>query len=451
MLAVALGAAGCGQSGSEDITVAPSAYEYPAPPALGASAGAAGADPRVRPAWSRLVDAVDRGRVDRRGLETLVATRDARLAWLLGDLLRFVGGGPDDDAVVAAFVSLTGVDPSADPAFADSIWVSITNHLFAWELPAPQGYRELKGQLFRLTEPGWEPFFADAESEVDWRFVSWGGVGIDNRPLGDPDPCASGGIPGVDDPALTDAARGGWYPDDAVVFGLVEGGKAVALPKNIMEVHEMVNMTLGGRRLGIPYCTLCGSAQAYLLPEGVVLRTSGLLARSNKVMYDLGTRSVFDTFTGRALSGSLRDSGVVLEETTTVVSTWSEWRTEHPDTKIVAQDGGIGRSYAADPLRGRDDNGPIFPVGPVDSRLAVHAKVIGVITDDGGAVAFPVDAARAALDAGRPVRAKGVRLFAEGGGFRARANGRGVAAHQAFWFAWSQFHPSTALWTMPRS
>jgi hypothetical protein len=38
---------------------------------------------------------------------------------------------------------------------------------------------------------------------------------------------------------------------------------AIALPKYQMEVHEMVNLTLGGRELGIPYCTLCGSAQAY--------------------------------------------------------------------------------------------------------------------------------------------------------------------------------------------
>jgi hypothetical protein len=50
-----------------------------------------------------------------------------------------------------------------------------------------------------------------------------------------------------------------------------------------MEVREMVNDTLGGRDLGIPYCTLCGAAQAYFTdatPPGVerpVLRTSGLL------------------------------------------------------------------------------------------------------------------------------------------------------------------------------
>jgi hypothetical protein len=220
-----------------------------------------------------------------------------------------------------------------------------------------------------------------------------------------------------------------------------------------MEVHEMVNITIGGRRLGIPYCTLCGSAQAYLLdsvPTGVappVLRTSGLLSRSNKVMYELGTRSVFDTFTGRALSGPLRRAGVVLDQVTVVTSTWGAWKEDHPRTRIVAQDGGVGRVYEDDPLRGRDDDGPIFPVGDVDPRLPVQAQVVGVIAPGRRPIAFPADEARDALAAGRTVASGGVELVADGGGMRARTRGgTELPTHQAFWFAWSQFHPQTTLW-----
>ena len=95
---------------------------------------------------------------------------------------------------------------------------------------------------------------------------------------------------------LTLRRRGDWYHDDRPIFGVVVSSEAVAFPKHIMEVHEMVNLTVGGRRIGLPYCTLCGAAQAYLtdaVPAGIttpVLRTSGLLSRSNKVMYDLVTR-----------------------------------------------------------------------------------------------------------------------------------------------------------------
>ena len=88
------------------------------------------------------------------------------------------------------------------------------------------------------------------------------------------------------------------------------------------------------------------------------MRTSGLLSRSNKVMYDLDSRSVFDTFAGIAVTGPLRELGVVLDQASVVTTTWADWRQTHPDTSIVAEDGGIGRSYDLDPLQGRDDDGP---------------------------------------------------------------------------------------------
>jgi hypothetical protein len=232
----------------------------------------------------------------------------------------------------------------------------------------------------------------------------------------------------------------------------------VAFPKNIMEIHEIVNMTIGGRRVGMPYCTLCGSAQAYLTDEvsqevdisdadTYELRTSGLLSRSNKVMYEFHTRSVFDTFTGEAVSGPLREAGVKLEQVTVQTSTWREWKAAYPSTQIVAEDGGIGRTYSEDPLQGRDDNGPIFPIGDVDPRLGVQQSVIGVVLDDGTPVAFVAADARAALDAGNDVAFGDVRIVSDGDGFTAEMlDGDPIAAHQAFWFAWSQFHPDTLLW-----
>lgn len=214
----------------------------------------------------------------------------------------------------------------------------------------------------------------------------------------------------------------------------------------------MVNDSLGGRDFGLPYCTLCGSAQLFFTDdvdgfERPVLRTSGLLSRSNKVMYDLQTGSVFDTFTGEALSGPLLDAGITLDQGTVVVSTWADWKSAHPDSSIVAEDGGIGRIYDLDPLRGRDDQGPIFPIGDRDLRLAVQAEVIGVITDAGVPIAFPAAAARDALRSGEVVTLEGISLELDGSGFTATdAGGEPAPSHQAFWFAWSQFHTDTLIW-----
>lgn len=457
LLAVSLSLAGCGSTAP---SAEPSTGEGAGtldrlrtfPPAPPARVGPL--TPDVASALYEIVESFRAGRLDAKALAAVGTTGDARIAWLISDLLRFMQGGESQHALVEAFRALTGVDPRADPAFANRSWTSLTDTLIAWDLPAPPGYRELKARIFLAIEPRWAPFFEDADATIDWRLVSWGGVFIDDRHLGATTPCSRGCIAALDHPRLTTAAQGDWYPDDRIVFGIEVGGEAVALPRNIMEVHELVNMNLGGRRLAIPYCTLCGSAQAYFrdsVPEGVevpVLRTSGLLHRSNKVMYDLVTSSVIDTFTGEALSGPLQDAGVVLEQATVVVTTWAEWRAAHPLTRIVAEDGGIRFEYPLEPLGGRDDNGPIFPIGDVDPRLPVQANVLGVIAPDGTPIAFPVDLARAALRDGQAVTLAGVEVVGEAGGLRARVpDGDELPAHQAFWFAWSQFNPGTLVWT----
>jgi hypothetical protein len=426
------------------------------PPAPGAPAAGRADAPEVRTAMVDLQAQLRVGEIDEAALSDLVAHGDARHAWYVADLMRFFGPGESGTELVDAFEALTDTSLADDPDSGRSVWMSATNHLIAWDTPGYPDYRTDKADLFLLVEARWEPFFADADAVIDWRLLSWGGVLIDDRELGDTDGCRRGCIPALDDPAVTDATGGDWYPDDAIVFGIVEGAEALAIPKNIAEIHEMFNLTVGGRRFAVPYCTLCGSAQAYRTDaaelggadEIPVVRTTGLLSRSNKVMYDLRTLSVFDTFTGAAVSGPLQDRGIVLEDTTVLRTTWGEWKQAHPDTTIIAQDGGIGRSYPLDPLQGRDDDGPIFPIGPSDDRLGVQQLVVGVITADGTPVAFPSDDARAALAAGEPVSAAGVELVDDGGGLRAvtEATGALLSAHESFWFAWSQFHPTTELW-----
>ncbi len=437
----------CAAQSAPPATTIGSTGPVPAPTVSAGDADAATA------AFEDLIDEIEAGTFDTADITVATADADARHAWLLSDLLRFVTDELVIDTTVAEFDRLTGSDLTAREVSFRTAWNEMTNRLIAWDTPAPPDYQRLKGRLFTLIEPRWAPFFDDPDATVDWRWLSWGGVFIDDRPLGTVDPCPSPGcIPALDDPELVPAADGGWYDDDAIVFGVTEGDEAVAFPKNIMEVHEMVNITIGGRRFGIPYCTLCGSAQAYLTDdtagEPLVLRTTGLLSRSNKVMFDLTTMSLFDTFTGEAVSGPLLDEGVVLDQRTVTVTTWGEWKTAHPDTRIVAEDGGIGRDYPDDPLGGRDDDGPIFPIGDVDARLPVQAPVIGVIVGE-RALAFE----RAALDTadgtdGAVVaELDGVRVIRSAGGYTAETDDGPIAAHEAFWFAWSQFHPETGLWT----
>ncbi len=439
-----------GATTDDGTTARPAGYVYPDPPP------APGADAPSPPAADKAIDSIlatlAEGGLDVLNVSELGTVGDPRHGWFLADLLRFFGG-EQADQLRNAFERLTQVSLGGDADAAFSPWNSATNHLIAWDTPAYPGYREDKAGILLLLDDRWTPFFTDADAAIDWRYLSWGGVLIDDRELGDPTGCPAGCIPALDDPVVTDAAGGDWYPDDRIVFGVDEGGEALAIPLHIAEVHEMFNLTLGGRRIGLPYCTLCGSAQAYYTDDTgaarqPVLRTSGLLSRSNKVMYDLRTGSVFDTFTGAAVSGPLQDQGVVLGESTVVRSTWGGWKAAHPETTIIAEDGGIGRSYDLDPLGGRDDGGPIFPIGDADERLAVHDLVVGVVVPDGTEVAFESAAASEVLAAGGEVEIGGVALIPVGDGLRAvdAATGVELPAHEAFWFAWSQFHPDTLLW-----
>ena len=413
---------------------------FPAAPAAGGGALA----PPVRDALESVVPSLRQQRFPTDAVTTIGMSGDGRLLWYLYDLLRFTTRD-SLPIVVDAFEELSRTELPGEPVIA------MGDRVLAWDLPAPPDYRLLKRDLFLLIEPRWAPFFEDEDSAIDWRLVGWGGVFIDDRADATAGQiCPRGCIPALDQPAVTDAEGGSWYPDEDLVFGIVIDGQARAYPKNIMEVHEMVNDTLGGRVLAIPYCTLCLSAQAYFTDdvEGFrpLLRTSGLLSRSNKFMYDVTTFSAVDTFTGVAISGPLLDAGVTLNQTTVVTSTWAAWRAAHPDTTIIAEDGGIGRSYLANPLGGRDSAGPIFPVGDVDPRLGVHEVVLGVMDADGTPVAFPVAPARLALEAGEEVALAGVALRPDAGGLRAFIDGMEIPAHEAFWFAWSQFQPRTLLW-----
>jgi hypothetical protein len=211
----------------------PPVFRYP--PAPTAPASDVADAPDVRDAMVRLDTQLRVGEIDEAALADLVDHGDARHAWYVADLMRFFGAGDSGNELVDAFETLTGVSIADDPDSERSVWLSATNHLIAWDTPDYPDYRTDKADLFLLVDARWEPFFAD-DADIDWRNLSWGGVLIDDRELGDPGGCSRGCIPALDDPAVTDAAGGDWYPDDAVVFGisrLVEdiGRSAVSLQR----------------------------------------------------------------------------------------------------------------------------------------------------------------------------------------------------------------------------
>lgn len=377
-------------------------------------------------------------------LEAVAASRDPRLGWIVTDMMRFAWKPEFGAALGKTATSLLGIELESRRHQPE-----IIDNLIAWRVPAYPGYLAHKRVVYTNYLAGMDRLFV--EGDIDWRLVGWGGVNIDDRPFGTTDDFCNC-IPAADNPAVSSAADATWLKDDDIVFGITVNGESRAYPRRIMEIREMVNDTLGGRDLGIPYCTLCGAAQAYFtdgLPAGIerpVLRTSGLLIRSNKVMYDRNTYSVFDTFLGKAVTGPLAKRNLQLEQASVVTTQWGAWKAAHPDTTVLVEALALGRDF--DLRNTRDANGPIFPIGDVDPRLPVQEDIIGVVTASGKPVAFQRSTAFLALQNGQQIGFENVRLVMDAGGIRAvDANGADLGSHQAFWFAWSQFYPATELWS----
>ena len=119
-----------------------------------------------------LFRALEVGRLDSAALTAVAAHGDARTAWIFTDVLRFTGRGSQSEGVIDAFESVTGVDvPRGE--FGEA-WMSAMDFVITWDLPAIPGYVDLKRRLYTTYELGWAPFFADADSEIDWRLITWG-------------------------------------------------------------------------------------------------------------------------------------------------------------------------------------------------------------------------------------------------------------------------------------
>ena len=169
--------------------------------------------------------------------------------------------------------------------------------------------------------------------------ITWGGVVKD-------------GIPSLDNPALISAKSADYLNGDDLVFGVAINGDVRAYPLRIMGWHEMFNEVIGGVPVALAYCTLCGSGilfetQVAGRQKPFVFGSSGFLYRSNKLMFDRETHSLWNQYTGKPVVGPLVDSGIALKQRPVVITNWDSWKTSHPDTKVLSLRTGHRRNYGS--------------------------------------------------------------------------------------------------------
>ena len=243
-----------------------------------------------------------------------------------------------------------------------------------WNAPEARHprYAAFKGALYGFLDPRFAAYFDEVgEPLIRLDEIVWGGVRQD-------------GIPPLRNPAMLAADEIGYLEDDHIVFGISVNGDARAYPKRILGWHEMFVDTVGGVPVAGVYCTLCGTVILYHTEhDGVnhTLGTSGFLYRSNKLMYDQATQSLWSTMRGIPVVGPLAGKGIALGRGGVVTTTWGEWRRRHPDTKVLSLETGHTRDYdegaayreyfATDEL--------MFQIPSVDTRLKNKDEVFTVL------------------------------------------------------------------------
>lgn len=233
-------------------------------------------------------------------------------------------------------------------------------------------YADFKARLFATVDPRFRAYFsADRNTSIRLDEVRWGGVLQD-------------GIPPLRSPAMIAATEADYLDDRNVVFGLEIEGDARAYPKRILAWHEMFVDTVSDIPLIGVYCTLCGSMIIYETQIGSTnyqMGTSGFLYRSNKLMYDQGTQSLWNTLWGKPVIGPLVGENIQLKRRSVVTTSWGEWRRRHPHTTVLSLNTGYRRDYG-EGVAYRDyfaTDELMFNVPDLDMRLKNKDEVLAII------------------------------------------------------------------------
>ena len=362
----------------------------------------------------RLVEelASPRAGVRESAAERLVAAGDRSLLAPLVDQLFFTRTAQREQ-ILRTLVALAG--ESSPARYLD--WVE---HVSGRQDAAPPpGYLGWKGRLFARIDPRYGEMLVDGMPiRIAPQEIVSGGVPFD-------------GIPSLDAPRHVPAARADYLEDDELVFGARVGGEARAWPLRILSWHEMLNDRLGGEPVTLSFCTLCRSALLFRarLPSGdeTTFGTSGLLYRSNKLMFDRRTRTLWANLTGEPVLGPLAAEPRPLEMLPLTVTTWAAWRRDHPDTTVLALEADRGWRHGYDYRPGAADArraGVSFPV-PARSRLLPDQEEVYGLRLGGAVKAYPVRALAAAGVVNDTLGGEPVVLHSEAGSGAVRAFRRG--------------------------
>ncbi len=258
------------------------------------------------------------------------------------------------------------------------------------------------------------------------------------------------GIPSIDRPKFIAVNKVDYLHDDDIVIGLVRGDTARAYSTRILVWHEIVNDVIGEDAVAVTYCPLCGTAMVFERRVGGRLRTfgvSGLLYRSDVLMYDRESESLWSQLAMKAISGPA--VGTKLTWLPSEYLTWKTWREKYPHGEVLSTDTGYNRNYSGEAYSSYfASDKTMFPVPHTRMELRNKALVIGVIID-GNAKAYPVKDLPTGHAIKDKVKSKQIVIHYDADKRYPQIvgpEGEQIPYVMVFWFAWQAFYPNTDLW-----
>lgn len=314
-------------------------------------------------------------------LNLVIASQDERFIPVFIELIRFVQlglvRGSYTSDIPETLEMLTGEAYGAD-------WGAWVEWYGNTDIEPHPKFIEWKGRKLSEIDPQFAQFFAGSHpSRLRPEEIQWGGVVLD-------------GIPALDHAAQITPAEATYLNPHDPVFGIALNGEAHAYPLRIIDYHEMANDTVGGVPVSLAYCTLCGAAVAYhgVGSDGVTYNfgSSGFLYRSNKLMYDRQTLTLWNQLTGEPVLGELAGTDVMLDLLPVVLTTWEAWQAQHPNTLVLSEETGFRRDYGPGRPYGRyfEDAETMFPVAQRSALLDTKDQIYA-LTIDGEPKAYPLE------------------------------------------------------------
>ncbi len=246
-------------------------------------------------------------------------------------------------------------------------------------------------------------------------------------------------------------------PDDRVVGVALPDGGPRAYPVRILRWHEVVHDLVGGVPIAVTYHPLSDAVVVLdrRTPTGVLsLGVSGLLYSSTQLLYERGVpvaqASLWSPLRAQALTGPR--AGERLDVLPAALTTWSDWRSRHPSTRVMAPEPDARQLYKRDPYRADLASDVLrFPVEPMPPPSDLGLKEPIVAIGLGEAVAPFAAPAAAGGTPPEPVwialEIAGRRLELRAGSTPAVAEARDADTGStlplrfACWFAWHATHP----------